>query len=88
MLTVYQGWIDALTAIAAARTTGTLTLPASPEQAAARQAALAELESIDREVARIRASAKRETQVARQVELNLKLKAMQARRTAAEERLR
>lgn len=88
MLTVYQGWIDALTAIAAARVTGSLRLPSSPEQAADRQAALAKLEAIGREIDRIRGAARRETQVARQVEMNIKLKAMQARRTAAEERLR
>ncbi len=88
MLTVYQGWIDALTAIAASRVTGELTLPASPQQAADRQVALAELESLGREMDRIRAAARREKQVARQVELNLKLKVMQARRAAAEERLR
>ena len=88
MLTVYQGWVDALTAIAASRVTGALTLPVSPQQAADRQAALIELDAIGREMDRIRAAARRETQVARQVDLNMKLKAMQARRTAAEERLR
>ncbi|MDP2319901.1 MAG: DUF4391 domain-containing protein [Acidobacteriota bacterium] len=88
MLTVYQGWVDALTTIAASRVTGALTLPVSPQQAADRQAALTELKAISREMDRLRAAARRETQVARQVDLNMKLKAMQARRTAAEERLR
>jgi hypothetical protein len=88
MLAVYQGWVDALTAIAASRVTGAMTLPASPQQAADRQAALTELDAIGREMDRLRAAARRETQVARQVDLNMKLKAMQARRTAAEERLR
>lgn len=88
MFTVYQGWIDALTSVLASRVTGAFSLAVSPELAADRIAALREWDEVDREAGRIRGAAKREKQMARQVELNMQLKAIEARRAAVRERLR
>jgi hypothetical protein len=87
MYALYQGWMDTLIAMQAASVTGTFTAAASPEQAADRFEALRECERLDAEIARVRAAAAREKQVARQVELNLALKRLEASKTAARARL-
>jgi hypothetical protein len=83
----YQGWIDTIVALKAGRITGAFRLDASPAQSADRLTALGECERIDREIGRLRAAAARERQVARQVELNLAVKQLEARKAAALERL-
>lgn len=87
LLDLYQGWIDTLLALAAARVTGTFTRPANAELAAARSEALREYVRLDGEIARLRAAATKEKQIARQVELNLELKRMEAAKCAALSRL-
>jgi hypothetical protein len=87
MHALYQGWMDTLIAIQAAGVTGAFTVAASPEQAADRLAALSECERLDAEIARVRVAAARERQAARQVELNLALKGLEASKTAARARL-
>jgi hypothetical protein len=87
MYALYQGWMDIMIAVQAARVTGTFTAAASPEQAADRLAALREGERLDGEIARVRAAAVREKQAARQVELNLALKRLEASKAAARARL-
>jgi hypothetical protein len=87
MFALYQGWVDTLIALQAARVTGTFTAAASPEQAADRREALQECERLDVEITRVRASAAREKQVARQVELNLSLRLLEASQAAARGRL-
>lgn len=84
---LYQGWMDTLAALLAARVTGTFVTPESPERAAARQKALRECARLDAEIARLRAAAATEKQVARQVELNLELKRVDQQRSAARQRL-
>lgn len=80
---LYQGWIDTLLALRAARVTGTFTIAASPEQAAVRCEALRDCGRLDAEIARLRVAAAKEKQMSRQVELNLELKRVEAARTAA-----
>lgn len=75
---LYQGWVDCVQALLAARLTGSYQTPATPEQAAARRQALADCERLEAEVSRLRAQAAKEKQIARQVELNLTLKRVQA----------
>lgn len=87
LLALYQGWIDTLVALLAARVTGVFATPESPEQAAARQEALRECARLDAEIARLRSAAAKEKQVARQVELNLELKRVERQRSAARQRL-
>jgi hypothetical protein len=81
--TLYQGWVDCVQALLAARLTGSYQTPTTPEQAAARRQALADCERLEAEVSRLRAQALREKQLARQVELNLTLKRVQAELAAA-----
>lgn len=80
---LYQGWIDTLLAFQAARVTGTFVVAANAEHAAVRRDALQECVRLDAEIARLRATATKEKQMARRVELNLELKRMEAAQAAA-----
>ena len=71
---LYQGWIDTLLALHAARVTGAFAVAANAEQAAVWLDALQECARLDVEIARLRAAAAKEKQMARRVELNLELK--------------
>jgi hypothetical protein len=84
---LYQGWVDCVQVLLAARLTGSYQTPTTPEQAAARWQALADCERLEAEVSRLRAQALREKQLARQVELNLTLKRVQAELAAARRQL-
>lgn len=84
---LYQGWIDTLLALHAARMTGAFAAATSAEYAAARCEALQECARLDAEIARLRAAAAREKQMARQVELNLELKRAEAAQAAARAKL-
>lgn len=84
---LYQGWVDCMQALLAARLTGSYQTPATPEQAAARRQALAHCERLEAEVSRLRAQAAKEKQIARQVELNLTLKRVQAELATARQQL-
>lgn len=84
---LYQGWVDCVQALLAARLTGSYQTPTTPEQAAARRQALADCERLEAEVSRLRAQAAKEKQMARQVELNLTLKRVQAELAAAQQQL-
>jgi hypothetical protein len=84
---LYQGWIDTLLALHAARVTGNFAVPASPDHAAARRDALQECARLETEITRIRSSAVKEKQLPRRVELNLELKRLQAAQAAARGKL-
>lgn len=87
MLAVYQGWMDVLHTLQAARVTGRFVIPTEAERRTARREALQECVRLDAEITRLRAAAGRETQMARQVDLNLELKRVEAARAAALARL-
>ena len=70
---VYQGWIDRVEALLAARLTGRFVLAATPDAAADRRTALGEYDRIQREIAGLRARAEKETQINRRVDLNLNI---------------
>ena len=80
---LYQGWIDTLLAFQAARVTGTFVVVANAEHAAVRRDALQECVRLDAEIARLRATATKEKQISRRVELNLELKRVEAAQAAA-----
>ena len=84
---LYQGWMNVLVALQSAGATGIFRLPESPEWAAARQEALRECARLDAEIARLRAAAAKERQVARQVTLNLELKNLETVRQVAAAKL-
>jgi len=83
LYSLFQGWIDTLYALHAARTTGAFAVASNAEHAAARRDALQECARLDAEIARLRAAAVKEKQMARQVELNLELQRIEAAKVAA-----
>ena len=80
---LYQGWIDTLLALQAARVTGTFAVPSNADQAEHRREALQESARLDKEIARLRASAAKEKQMSRRVDLNLELKRLEVALAAA-----
>jgi hypothetical protein len=80
---LYQGWLDTLTALQAAAITGRFAKSENAEQASARRAALHRCREIDGEVARLRLAAAKEKQMARQVAVNMEIKALLAERERA-----
>lgn len=84
---LYQGWMECVWALQAARLTGIYQADATPEQTAARRQALADCERLENEIGRLRAQAAKEKQLARQVEMNLTLKRIQAELAAARRQL-
>lgn len=80
---LYQGWIDTLLALQAARVKGAFSVPTNSEQAGLRRKALQECTDLAREISRLRATAAKEKQMARRVVLNLELKRLEAAQAAA-----
>lgn len=84
---LYQGLLDTLLALQAARVSGAFTILPDADRRAARRDALVECARLDVEIARLRAAAKKEKQMARQVALNQELKRAEAARAVALARL-
>ncbi len=84
---IYQGWVECVQALHAARRTGNYQIVATSEQAVARRQALADCQRLEGEISRLRAKAAKEKQLARQVELNLALKRIQAELAAVQQQL-
>ena len=78
LYTLYQGWIDTLLAMRAARLTGEFVLAGNSERATERRHALLEYERLQLEIIRLRSLAAKQRQLARQVEINLALNHVQA----------
>lgn len=83
LYSLYQGWLDTLLALQAARVTGAFAVAANAGDAALRRDALQECTRLDAEIARLRATAAKEKQTSRRVELNLELKRVEAAQAAA-----
>jgi hypothetical protein len=83
LFALYDGYIATVNALEAADQIGVFAPPRSREHAALRRAALAECAACEAEIARLRAVAAKEKQVARRVELNLNLQSVQTRLVAA-----
>jgi hypothetical protein len=80
---LYQGWIDTLMALQAAHVTGAFAMPTNAGKAEQRREALQESARLDKEIARLRATAAKEKQMSRRVDLNLELKRLEAALAAA-----
>jgi hypothetical protein len=78
LFALYQGWMDTMLALHAARRTNAFTVPDDGAAKAARREALGECARLEAAIARLRFLAAKEKQMARQVELNLELKRLQA----------
>ncbi len=84
LLALYQGWLEGVEALAAARITGQCAPALDP---ATRRKALADYGRLSREVSLLRAQAERETQLPRRVELNLEIKRFEATLAEAKKHL-
>ena len=84
---LYQGWIDTVQALRAASVTGKFLIPTSEMEARDRAAALEEYARLGSRIAELSASARKEKQIARQVDINLELKRLRTNRDAARARL-
>ena len=80
---LYQGWLDTLSAFQAAQLTGRFAQSVSDEQAAVRRASLQRCREIEQQIAVLRAAAAKEKQIVRQVALNLEIKQLQSKRQEA-----
>lgn len=80
---LYQGWVDTLLALQAARVTGSFAVPTNTDRASLRREALQESARLAREITRLRIAAAKERQMARRVDLNLELKRLEAAQAAA-----
>jgi len=84
---LYQGWIDTVLALHAARRSSAFVVAISADEAAARREALQECEHFEAEIGRLRAAGAKEKQISRQVEINLELKRFEANLALAKGRL-
>ena len=87
LLALYQGWIDCVTGLLAARITGVFSLPQSAERAAALRDGLEDYAHLTRDIAQLRAQAAKERQISHRVELNLEIRRRETQLAAAKETL-
>lgn len=80
LIALYQGWMDCLTALHAAQYTGTFTENETPAHAVIRRSGLHRCRELDVRIASLRTAASKEKQMARQVAVNLEIKALLAER--------
>lgn len=78
----YTGWIDRITAFEAAGHTGMFAVRAQADEAARDRTALENLAAVQHEIAILRTQAKKERQMNRRVELNLRIKKHEAEAAA------
>jgi hypothetical protein len=79
---LYQGWVDRIAALEAARITGVFALPSVLGQGGEIREGLEEHKAIERELVLLRARAKKEKQINRRVELNLEIKRLEGKMAA------
>jgi hypothetical protein len=84
---LYQGWLDTLLALDAARLSGVFGILPDAERRAARREAIGDCARLDAEIQWLRSAAKKEKQMARLVALNQELKRAEAARATALARL-
>ena len=89
LFALYQGWLACLLALEAWRETGHYRAPQGQgiDQLSERWQCLQRVRELASEIARLRKQAARERQMARQVELNLQIKQLEAQRDALLEQL-
>ena len=87
LFALYQGWFDCMAALEAARITGTFVLPGSADRASTVRDGLDAHARLQRDLAALRARAKKEKQLNRRVELNLEIKRLEAEVVATDKTL-
>ena len=84
---LYQGWVDRVAALEAARITGVFALPGELGQGGEIREGLEEHKALERELFLLRARANKEKQMNRRVELNLQIKRLEAEAAVIANRL-
>ena len=87
LLSLYQGWIDAVQALRAARVTSVFKIPDSRAEVVDRASALQEYGLLESKISELSAAGAREKQIPRLAEINLELKRLRADRDAARAKL-
>jgi len=87
LFALYQGWIDRVAALGAARITGAFAVPGATAQGDALRDGLESHKAMERELVQLRARAKKEKQINRRVELNLQIKRLEGEMAAVAGRL-
>ena len=87
LFALYQGWLDRLAALEAARITGQFVPPDSDSRAELLRDGLDTHARLQRELAALRAQAEKEKQLNRRVQLNLEIKQLEAKVAATEKTL-
>ncbi len=82
LFNLYQGWLACLLALDAWRETGQYRSPRNIDHLPRQRQCLHQARELAEEVLRLRKHAAKESQMARQVELNLQIKQLEAERTA------
>ncbi|WP_257463448.1 DUF4391 domain-containing protein [Archangium lipolyticum] len=85
--TVYEGWMETVVAYRAAMITGVFSRATTPRDAQARHEALDACARLEAEMKALRTAARGETQLRRLVDLNVKLKQLEAEYAALRKRL-
>jgi hypothetical protein len=88
LMTLYQGWLNCLSALLAVPYTGTFKEWKDQEQADMRRLALRECMQLEQEARRLRAQAEKAKQMAMRVDLNLALQRVLGALASAREQLR
>ncbi len=79
LFALYQGWVERVEALLAARITGQFSKEITPENAADRREALSDRAQLERELVSLRGQATKEKHINQRVELNLAIKKLEAR---------
>lgn len=87
LYSLYQGWIDTVQALSAAKLTGNFLLPKSAMESKERAAALEEYWRLESRISELSASTRKQNQISRQVDINLELKRLRNNRDATRARL-
>lgn len=77
LFALYQGWLDRVAALEAARITGSFAAPESADRATALRDSLDNHARIQRDIVILRAQTEKEKQLNRRVELNLEIKRLE-----------
>ena len=80
---LYQGWLDTMLALETAYLTGSFVPSLSREQVVERHQTMLGIKRLQAEIARLRAAANKDKQLARQVELNIEIKRLERSESAA-----
>ena len=84
---LYQGWINTVQALCAARVTGVFSIPTSVVEAEDRAHVLREYRRLESRITELTIAANKEKQLARRVDMNLELARLRTDRKAARTRL-